>query len=41
MIDRDETLSERFVTEVRDYFEEQKGKNSAERNARQISGGKY
>jgi hypothetical protein len=30
-----------FVAEVRAYLEEQKSKSETERNARQISGGKY
>jgi hypothetical protein len=30
-----------FVAEVRAYFEDQKSKSATERNARQISGGKY
>ena len=30
-----------FVAEVRAYLEEQKSKSAMERNARQISGGKY
>lgn len=33
--------NEDFVTEVRKYFEEQRSKNSKERNTRQISGCKY
>ena len=33
--------SENFLIEIRTYLEEQKSKNSTERNSRQISGGKH
>ena len=32
--------SENFLTQVREYFEEEKGKSTVDRHTRQISGGK-